>query len=64
MQIKPVQNNAFLFPCLSTTWDDPQHCWSSSGKINLKVYPKETKNPVVLISGQSFPYSQFKMPKM
>lgn len=44
--------------------DDPQHCGSSSGKIILKVYPKETKTPVVLTSGQSLFYSHLKMPKM
>lgn len=48
MQIKPEQNNVFLFPCLSTTWDDPQHSWSNSGKINLKVYPKKTKKPSIV----------------
>lgn len=64
MQIKPEQNNVFLFPCLSTTWDDPQHSWSSSGKINLKVYPKKPKNLVLLTSGRSLPYSHLQMPEM
>lgn len=63
MQIKPEQNNVFCF-LVYLLLDDPQHCGSSSGKIILKVYPKETKTPVVLTSGQSLFYSHLKMPKM